>query len=183
MHIIARNFRMKNGENTVLRSPGARDAAQRIAFFRLVNDETPFMIRSAGDSPEDLWLVEDILEDQLRDEASLEIAAFVGEEMVACGNLGPVSRAYPRTRHRARFGICVRKDFWGQGLGGAIVETMIREAPAMGYSQIELSVNAGNERAVGLYRKFGFVETGRTPNAIRYEDGSVADEIQMVRIL
>jgi len=183
MQIIARRFRMKNGEICVLRSPESRDAAQRIAFLRKVNGETDFMARSTDDSPGDLWLVEDMLEDQLRDALVLEIAAFRGEEMIACGSIGPVSRAYPRTLHRAKFGICVAKDFWSQGLGGAILDALIVEATGMGYSQIELSVAAANDRAQRLYQRFGFVETGRTPNALRYEDGSFGDEIQMIRML
>lgn len=183
MQIVARCFRMKNGEICVLRSPESRDAAQRIVFLRKVNGETDFMARSADDSPGDLWLVEDMLEDQLRDALVLEIAAFRGEEMIACGSVGPVSRAYPRTLHRAKFGLCVAKDFWSQGLGGAILEALVAEAPGMGYSQIELNVAEANSRARRLYKRFGFVETGRTPNAVRYEGGGFGDEIQMVRML
>lgn len=183
MQTIAGYFQMKDGEMCVLRSPGARDAAQRIAFLRKASGETPFMARSADDSPGDLWLVEDMLEDQLRDALVLEIAAFCGEEMIACGSIGPVSRAYPRTLHRAKFGICVARDFWAQGLGGAILNALIAEAPGMGYSQIELAVAADNVRAQRLYRRFGFAETGRIPNAVRYENGSYGDEIQMVRML
>ena len=183
MHFPCKRFLMKNGEMCVLRSPGFRDAAQRIAFLRKVNGETDFTVRDADDSPADLRLVEDMLEDQLLDDLALEIAAFQGEEMIACGSIGPVSRAYPRTLHRAKFGICVARDFWSQGLGSAILDALVAEAPGMGYSQIELSVAAANERAQRLDRRLGFVETGRIPYAVRYEDGSFGDEIQMVRML
>jgi len=181
MKTIARRFRMKNGEYCVLRSPDARDAAQRIAFLRCVNAETPFMARSAQDSPADVELVADLLDEQLEDGLSLEIAAFIGDEMIASGGISPVSRAYPRKRHRAVFGICVRKAWWGQGLGKAIADTLCAEAAQMGYSHIELTVVSDNLRARALYERCGFVQIGCMPGALKYEDGESRDEIWMMK--
>lgn len=181
MKYIARRFRLKSGKYCMLRSPEAGDAAARIDFLRTVNAETDFMARGAGDSPADEDVVAEILADQLEDDASMEIAAFAGDEMVACGGISPVSRAYSRRRHRASFGICVRKACWGQGLGAAILRALIAEAEKLGYSQIELTVVSDNLRARSLYERCGFTEVGRMPDAIRYEDGSSRDEIWMVR--
>ena len=61
MKYIARRFKMKGGEFCVLRSTESWDAAQRIAFLKAVNAETPFMARGAEDSPEDEALVADML--------------------------------------------------------------------------------------------------------------------------
>lgn len=174
---------MKGGEHCVLRSPEPWDAAQRIAFLRTVNAETPFMARGASDSPADESVVADLFADQLEDKAVLEIAAFVGDEMVASGGISPVSRAYPRKRHRASFGICVKKAYWGQGLGTAIIDELTAEAAKLGYAQIELTVVSDSLRARGLYERCGFETVGCMPNALRYEDGSCRDEIWMVKRL
>ena len=181
MKYIARRFRMKSGEYCVLRSPEPGDAAQRVSFLRQVNGETDFMARGSEDSPADIDLVADMLYDQLEDELTLEIAAFAGDEMIACGGISPATRAYPRKRHRASFGICVKKAHWGQGIAGAILNALADEAGKMGYGQIELTVVDDNLRARRLYEKCGFRETGRVPDALRYEDGSCRDEIMMIR--
>lgn len=181
MKYIARRFKMKSGEYCVLRSPEPRDAAQRIAFLKAVNAETNFMARGADDSPTDEMLVADMLDDQLGDALVLEIAAFFADEMIACGGISPASRAYPRKRHRASFGICVRKDFWAQGIGSAILEALTISAAQMGYSQIELTVVSDNIRAISLYEKSGFVQVGCMPDALKLEDGSCCDEIWMVK--
>lgn len=183
MKYIARRYRLKDGGYCILRSPEPGDAAARIDFLRAVNTETDFMARSANDSPSDEDVVAEILADQLEDDAAVEIAAFAGAEMIACGGISPVSRAYPRKRHRASFGICVRRAHWGRGLGAAILNALAVEAEQMGYSQIELTVVADNLRARSLYERCGFAEMGRMPDALRYEDGSFRDEIWMARKL
>ena len=181
MKYIARRFEMKGGGFCVLRSPEPWDAAQRIAFLKTVNAETPFMARGADDSPADEMLVADMLDEQLEDSLVLEIAAFFGGEMIACGGISPVSRAYPRKLHRASFGICVRKAFWGQGIGSAILQALMDSAVRMGYSQIELTVVSDNLRAIGMYERNGFVKTGCMPDALKLEDGTYCDEIWMIR--
>ena len=49
--------------------------------------------------------------------------------------------------------------------------------------QLELEVIEGNQRAIGLYHKMGFVCIGEKPNAIRLEDGSSLKELMMVKVL
>ncbi len=41
----------------------------------------------------------------------------------------------------------------------------------------------GNNRAKSLYEQFGFKETGKNFRALKYDDGSYADEYIMVKIL
>lgn len=183
MKYIARRFRLKGEGYCMLRSPEPADAALRIDFLRAVNAETDFMARGAEDSPADEDVVAEILADQLEDPAAVEIAAFADDRMIACGGISPAARAYPRKRHRAVFGICVRKEFWGRGIGRGILEALMREAEGLGYSQVELTVVSDNLRARKLYETCGFVQTGIMPDALRREDGSFADEIFMVRKL
>jgi len=182
MKLIARRFRMKSGKWCVLRSPEPEDAAQRIAYLRRVNGETRWMARGAEDSPRDAEPVRRMIEDQLDSPWSLEIAAWIDGRMIACGGIGPASAGQIRRRHRAQLGIAVLKEFWGQGIGGEVLKKLLEAAPEMGYTQAELSVADGNDRARALYGRFGFREMGRIPNALRYEDGSFADEILMVRV-
>jgi ribosomal protein S18 acetylase RimI-like enzyme len=49
--------------------------------------------------------------------------------------------------------------------------------------KIKLSVIATNERAIGLYKRFGFQEEGRRLRELKYSNGSYADTILMARIV
>ena len=181
MRAAERALTLRDGTICALRSPEPRDAGQRIALIARISGETRFMARGTADSPGDAELVADLLADQLEDDAAMEIAAFVDGRMIACGSIGPVARAYPRKRHRAQVGLGVRMDWWGMGIGAAVLRTLVEAAPALGFSQVELSVAEDNHRARRLYGRMGFVEMGRVPEALRYEDGGAADEIWMVR--
>ncbi|MDO4483243.1 MAG: hypothetical protein Q4C54_02060 [Clostridia bacterium] len=41
----------------------------------------------------------------------------------------------------------------------------------------------GNDRAISLYKSFGFVETGRILKANKYDDGTYSDDIFMMKKL
>ena len=62
-------------------------------------------------------------------------------------------------------------------------EEMEAFARERGVTQLELAYIQGNERARHLYDRMGFVETGRSPDAMRQRDGTLADEIFMMKKL
>ena len=52
----------------------------------------------------------------------------------------------------------VRPEFRGQGIGGALVRTLIDDARAIGYAEMILDSFLYMESAIVLYRKLGFAE-------------------------
>ena len=64
-----------------------------------------------------------------------------------------------------------------------MMERMLEIVKELGFEQAELIVIGGNDRAYHLYESLGFKETGRVPNANKYDDGTYADDIHMVKIL
>jgi RimJ/RimL family protein N-acetyltransferase len=79
---------------------------------------------------------------------------------------------YSRACH---LGISLRRDRWGQGYGQDAVRTLVGYAfGPMNFRKVSLEVLADDPRAVGAYRKAGFVEEGRfrshTWHAGRYQD-------------
>jgi RimJ/RimL family protein N-acetyltransferase len=80
---------------------------------------------------------------------------------------------------RATVGIRIGKPYWRRGHGQDAVRTLVE----YGFSQlnlvkITLQVLADDERAVGAYRKAGFVEEGRLRDHTWY-DGARRDELIM----
>ena len=66
-------------------------------------------------------------------------------------------------RHRAVFGISVQQRCWGLGLSSVMRDALLSAARSMGYTQLELEVDARNGRGLSLYQKFGFPSTVPAP--------------------
>ena len=66
-----------------------------------------------------------------------------------------------RSRHVAQLGIAVCKDLWGRGVGRALMEYSVEWARANRFlKKLSLLVYSDNERAISMYRAYGFVHEG-----------------------
>jgi putative acetyltransferase len=80
-------------------------------------------------------------------------------------------------------GMMVAREWRGRGVGTALVAASIELARARGLHKLILGVFPQNDAAIGLYRKFGFVEEGRRLRHIRRADGELWDLIEMGLLL
>lgn len=88
----------------------------------------------------------------------------------------------PKIAHRGNiWGVYVRPESRGQGVGRALFEHLIAEATTR-VEQIHLSVITDNAEAIGLYERVGFRIYGTEPRSLRV-DGRYYDEHLMVRML
>jgi ribosomal protein S18 acetylase RimI-like enzyme len=83
-------------------------------------------------------------------------------------------------RHKGTLGaMYVREAFRGDGLATFIVETLLAHAKER-VEQVQLSVAAGNERAIRFYTRMGFAPYATEPRALKVGQTYI-DEILMVR--
>ena len=96
----------------------------------------------------------------------IEVIALMEGKIVGTAGIDAVGAFY-KLRHRAEFGVNILKEYWGLGVGRALMEACIQCAREAGYAQLELSVVTENTRAIALYQKAGLVEFGRNPRGFR----------------
>jgi ribosomal protein S18 acetylase RimI-like enzyme len=82
----------------------------------------------------------------------LEGEAIVGLVQIAAPEAGYALRTVARV-----------PAYRGQGIGARLVGEALRLLRDRGAREVELSVEAGNDRALTLYRRFGFEVPRRTP--------------------
>jgi len=110
----------------------------------------------------------------------LHVAAERDGVVVGSAGLHPAEQT--RRRHVAMLGISVAHDAQRQGVGTALMQALCDYADNWAQLlRIELTVFADNERAIGLYRRFGFVHEG-TFRAYALRDGAYADAVSMARL-
>ncbi|MDO9342115.1 GNAT family N-acetyltransferase [Pseudomonas pergaminensis] len=95
------------------------------------------------------------------------LGAFEGDELA--GIVGLAFEPREKARHKVTlFGMYVTQAYQQQGLGRQLVEAALAEArqyPRL--KVIQLTVTAGNDAALALYQRCGFIQYGLEPLAVR----------------
>ena len=90
--------------------------------------------------------------------------------------------APPRRAHCAELGISVHDAYQGRGVGRSLLGALVDHADrSLGLRRLELTVFTDNTPAIALYRRFGFVEEGRS-RGFAMRDGELADALHMARL-
>lgn len=172
-----------NGHKLVLRSAEKSDAIIMLPYLKRVCSETRFLLREA-DECKDMTVEEEeafIAHHIESGRAGLVLAEFDGEYI---GNASfDVAGPSRRNSHRADIGIALYSDYTGMGIGKKLFSLILETIENCGFESAELTVVEGNDRAIHMYESFGFVEVGRIPKANKYEDGTYAADIHMVKTL
>jgi ribosomal protein S18 acetylase RimI-like enzyme len=80
-------------------------------------------------------------------------------------------------RHVGTLAVAVLPEWRGRGVGSGLLEHALGAAQGM-FETVVLDVIEVNERALQLYRKFGFGECGRTPRTFQ-RNGVYYDTVRM----
>ena len=157
-----KTIKLKDSRECVLRNAVREDGQAVLENFIQTHTETDFLLSYPDEIKYTLEEEADYMQEKADSENEIEVIAVVGGKVVGSAGICAVGKSY-KIRSRATFGISVIKEFWGLGIGKAMIEACVECAKEAGYIQLELDVNAANERALGLYKKCGFVEYGRNP--------------------
>jgi RimJ/RimL family protein N-acetyltransferase len=84
---------------------------------------------------------------------------------------------------RTGLGMAIREGFRSMGIGSLLLEAFIGWSRECGAHKVELSLWPWNDRARGLYEKFGFEVEGIRRRHWRRNDGSLWDDISMGLVL
>ncbi|AZE87842.1 GNAT family N-acetyltransferase [Pseudomonas orientalis] len=98
------------------------------------------------------------------------LGAFEGDQLA--GIVGLAFEPREKARHKVTlFGMYVTQAYQQRGLGRQLVEAALAQArqhPRL--KLIQLTVTAGNDAALALYQRCGFIQYGLEPLAVRVGD-------------
>lgn len=156
------------------------DAKELSRLLLLIDGETENMDRESGEDYLDEERFKGLIEEDSKAENHIFLVAEVN------GALAGFSRcegnSLKRLMHKAEFGVCVCKEFWGHQMGKRLLERTLRWADGIGLEKIELSVLETNKKAISLYLEFGFEVEGLLRKDKRLSDGTFYDTIAMGRL-
>ncbi len=164
---------LKNGKECILRNATAADAKEIKIHRIIVAGETDYMLRY----PDELTMTEEeeamTLEKKENSVDEMMLIAEIDGKLVANAGIYPIGRC-DRIKHKADFGVSVKKAYWGMGLGTIMLERMIDIARTAGYEKLNLEVIEGNESAIRIYEKYGFKLYGTEEKGFRYRNHTYA---------
>ena len=166
----------------IIREARIDDASHLLSYLQKVGSESDNLTFDAKGLPFTEQQEREYLDLRMCSHNNITLLAMEGEKII--GSLGVDTPSFERLSHRGELGISVLKECWGQQVGSALLEAMlswIRDCPT-GLRKIDLTVREDNERALSLYKKFGFIEEGKISRLVAIE-GTFYDGITMGLLL
>lgn len=145
---------LRGGHHAVIAPATEQDAAALLNHLDLVAGETDFLPFGRGEVGLTLEQEAAFVRRLHAEDGGVMLKATIDGELAAVASLLRPSRS--RLRHSASLGLSVQQRYWAIGLGRAITEAIILEAPQLGLTRIELRVRHDNARAISLYETLGF---------------------------
>ncbi len=164
------------------KSADPSEAELEIAYLKQCCGETRYLLSEPEDITYTVESEKRILSDYEMSENALMLNAYVNGTLIGNGSFAPV-RDTKRMSHRCSMGIALFQKYCGQGIGELLLGILMEQAKKAGFEIMELDVVTTNSNAVHLYNKLGFEIIGKRKQAIKYKDGTYADEFLMTKSL
>lgn len=176
---ILKTFSVKDGRRVVLRTPKWEDLDDLLELINSLVEEKAEVIvdEKLSREQEAEWLSGVLL--RLEKDQIFFLVAEVDGKVVASSDLHLGKGSEKRA---GVVGIAVKSGFRDLGIGTRVMRAMVKEAQRIGLKVLVLSVFATNVRAIHVYEKVGFVQTGRVPKK-HFKEGKYIDEIAMAKLL
>lgn len=169
----------KQGGSYLIR-PAVRDDSSQLAVARLqIDGETEYMDRECGEDYLDASAFRRIIQQDSDMDNHLFLVAEARGKVIGFSRC--IGSGLRRSAHKAEFGVCVLKQFWGCGIGGHLLRESITWADEIGLEKVSLSVLETNVKAIQLYEKNGFEVEGILKKDKRLLDGRYYNTVMMSR--
>ena len=169
-----------SGMDTDYRLVRAGDSAALLDFMRAVSGDTDNLALSAADFGGIDERDEQFFIAEVKSSSSVLALAISDGKIIGSCEIR-VSRRL-RTKHRGELAIAVRKEFWGKGVAGHLLEFAIDEAKERGVTKLNLETRIDNERAKSFFTKNGFVSEGKDSELL-FIDGEYIDGERFGKII
>lgn len=160
----------------VLRESGPDDVIDLLRLGRELLLETDYFVRRAEERAGDLAEMSRIVDHYARSPGWAMMNFWDGGRPVAEGVLAVGGLA--RTAHVGTLGIGVLRQYWGRGLGRALMADLERRAVEHGLERLEFTVLAHNRRARDFYARLGYSEEGCRVRSVRYAPDSPSEPVR-----
>ena len=177
---IVRSFSAENGQKVVLRTPRWEDVDDLLELINSLVEEGAEIGRAERIESREAeidWLSGALA--RLEKDEVFYLVAEVDGKVVASSDMR-VLGGYEK--HVGVVGIVIGKGFRDLGIGTQMMQALVEEGRKRGLKVLTLCAFASNKRAIHLYEKIGFTQTGLIPKK-HFKEGKYIDEVIMTKAL
>ncbi|NWG11149.1 GNAT family N-acetyltransferase [Candidatus Bathyarchaeota archaeon] len=176
---VIRTFSAKDKRKIVLRTPRWEDLDDFLKLINALVEERADILRNEEVTrEEEIDFMARVLS-HLEKGEMFYLVAEVDNHVVA---VSEISRRSGYENHVGVIGIAIKNGYRDLGIGTEMMKTLEMQARKIGLKVLTLTAFATNKRAIRVYQKVGFMQTGVTPKKY-FKDGKYADEIIMTKLL
>ena len=146
-------MRARDGREFIIREMKLSDAEHLLRHMSELSKERVYLLLEPDEIPKTVEEERNLLK-IYKDSNRKMLVAMMDGKLVASADcrLGKLNK----NRHTASFGIAVRKEYRGIGIGTALMDALMSWAEERGAEKLWLSVFSTNRNAISLYEKLGF---------------------------
>lgn len=176
---VFQKFHARDGQEVILRTPKREDLDDLMELINSLVDEKAEIARTEKVTREEEaeWLPK-MLASLEKDELFF-LVAEVDRKLVASSDIHILRGD---EKHVGVLGIVIRNDFRDLGIGTEMMKTLVKQAAALGLKVLTLQAFATNKRAIHIYEKVGFVQTGKVPMK-HFRESQYIDEVIMTKLI
>lgn len=164
-----------------IRKASIHDAEKIIEYCKIIGAETDNLSFGAEGLSVTVEQEQAFLETINASNQQLFLVAVSDGELV--GTASFMGFPKPRLAHRAEISISVKKSIWGQHIGSRFMEELLRFAKEVAnVSVLSLEVRSDNERAIALYKKFGFETIGTFDGFMHINGNDISYDIMRLSL-
>jgi RimJ/RimL family protein N-acetyltransferase len=170
---ILKNFNARDGRKVVLRTPKWEDLDDCLELINSLVEEKAdiFVTQKFTREAEAEWLLKTI--SRLEKDEQFFLVAEVDKKVIASSDFQIQGGT---EEHSGEIGIAVRDGYRNLGIGTEIMKTLLEQAAFSGLRTMTVKTFATNKRAIHVYEKVGFIESGIIPKK-HFREGRFIDEI------
>jgi len=174
-------FTLKNGIKLKLREGVIGDAGACLAYIEKVSAQSNFLSFGPGEFGLGIKEEEKQIQEKKSRSNELFLLAFIEDTVVSQLTVNASQRK--RLRHAVEFGLSVDKQYWGLGIGSAMMTYLLQWAEDNEMiRKVNLQVLPANKNAILLYEKYGFALEGRKLRD-NYQNGIFSDILLMGKLI
>lgn len=178
---IYQKITTKNNEIFIVRSCHLKDLEPLQMFLQKIALESTHTLVCKEKQPS-LSRLKTCIENGLNVFSEICICVYDNDQIVGHAIFKAISPEHPWIKHIAEFGLMILADYWGRGIGHALLKILEDFANKIGISKIEAKVRVSNKRGLALYHKNGYVIEGTRKQAA-FINGQFKDEFFISKFL